>query len=645
MKVYRYLLPFFLLVAAAIPSLAQNNVGVGTVSPDPTAVLDVTSTNKGMLVPRLTTLQRLTINNPATSLLVYDVNFECFFYFKSGSSTWQSMCETNFDSLFVNIATIDTIWANVVYADTIISGFSNIDTLYIGNVPLDTVIAESVSKNAWLLLGNLNTNPAVNFLGTIDNVDLVFRTNSTERMRITNTGQGGFGTSLPHPTAIFEISDTTKGFLPPRLSLTQRNGISNPASGLMIFNTTDSVMQYWNGQCWLATYQEDCNSCYFNMTLSASAGTIDRTLTDTAGTTITINQTSGTSQQIGIFLIHNLPTGVTATLTNGTVTGNGSTHLTVQASIFASPGVFPVAVQAICGNTIRTQIFTVTIDTCITVNINSNVVDYDLAAINNLPGPGTRICVVVNIAPGVEVVSDSSIYSAFVSGNLDPQSHVGILNSGAILGRGGNGGDIQGSSTFSQAGFNGGDAITMSCQTTLQNNFGYIYGGGGGGSSIGAGFPINTPVGNFSFAIGAGGGGGSNAGYGGDPNAALNTFAAGSDATSGVTSVPGQGGVLNVPINIPISIVTLSINPQIFGGDGGGYGQPGTAGSFTLNISASFSIPFIGTITIPIPIGNIPVPVLPGGNAGLAVKRNGFVLNGYPDGPYNTLFIKGSVAP
>ena len=57
---------FFLLILAAIPTLAQNNVGVGTVSPDPTAVLDVTSTNKGMLVPRLTTLQRLNINNPAT---------------------------------------------------------------------------------------------------------------------------------------------------------------------------------------------------------------------------------------------------------------------------------------------------------------------------------------------------------------------------------------------------------------------------------------------------------------------------------------------------------------------------------------------------------------------------------------------------
>ncbi|MBX7181897.1 MAG: hypothetical protein K1X82_07280 [Bacteroidia bacterium] len=645
MKFYRYLLALSFLFIGFCTIQAQNNVGVGTISPDVSAVLDVSSSTKGMLVPRLTTLQRLAISNPATSLLVYDVNFECFYYFKSGSSTWQSMCETNFDSLFVNIATIDTIWANVIYADTIISGVSNIDTLYIGNVPIDTVIGEAVSKNAWLLLGNLNTNPAINFLGTIDNVDLVFRTNNIEKMRILNNGQGGFGTSLPHPTAIFEISDTTKGFLPPRLSLNQRNGISNPASGLMIFNTTDSVMQYWNGQCWLATYQEDCNQCFFNMSLSASAGTIDRTLTDTAGTDITINQTSGTNQQIGIFLIHNLPQGVTANLTSGTVNGNGTTHLTIQASIFASPGVFPVAVQAICGNTIHTQIFTVTIDTCITVNINSNVTDYDLAAINNLPGPGTRICVVVNIAPGVEVVSDSTIYSAFTSGNLDPQSHVGILNSGAILGRGGNGGDIAGSSTFSQAGYNGGDAITLSCQTTLQNNFGYIFAGGGGGSSIGAGFPINTPVGNFSFAIGAGGGGGSNAGYGGDPNAVLNTFAGGSDATSGVTSVPGQGGVLNVPINIPISIVTLSINPQIYGGDGGAYGQPGTAGSFILNISASFSIPFIGTITIPIPIGNIPVPVLPGGQPGLVVKRNGYVLNGYPDGPYNTLFIKGSIAP
>lgn len=44
-------------------------------------------------------------------------------------------------------------------------------------------------SNAWLLLGNSGTNPATNFLGTIDAADLVIRTNNTERLRVLSTGE------------------------------------------------------------------------------------------------------------------------------------------------------------------------------------------------------------------------------------------------------------------------------------------------------------------------------------------------------------------------------------------------------------------------------------------------------------------------
>jgi hypothetical protein len=40
----------------------------------------------------------------------------------------------------------------------------------------------------WMLAGNAGTNPATSFLGTTDNVDLVLRTNSQERLRVLNTG-------------------------------------------------------------------------------------------------------------------------------------------------------------------------------------------------------------------------------------------------------------------------------------------------------------------------------------------------------------------------------------------------------------------------------------------------------------------------
>ena len=71
---------------------AQNNVGIGTTSPNTSAMLDVTSTSKGMLVPRLTTAQRTAITTPANGLIVYDTNLDCFFYYIQATTTWQSTC-------------------------------------------------------------------------------------------------------------------------------------------------------------------------------------------------------------------------------------------------------------------------------------------------------------------------------------------------------------------------------------------------------------------------------------------------------------------------------------------------------------------------------------------------------------------------
>jgi len=79
-----------------VTTIAQNNVGIGTVTPDPSAILDLSTSNKGFLAPRLTASQRLTIANPTDGLLVYDKDSLCFFYYKippaPGLPTWISMC-------------------------------------------------------------------------------------------------------------------------------------------------------------------------------------------------------------------------------------------------------------------------------------------------------------------------------------------------------------------------------------------------------------------------------------------------------------------------------------------------------------------------------------------------------------------------
>lgn len=56
----------------------------------------------------------------------------------------------------------------------------------------------------------------------------------------------GIGTDTPTRSAILDLRATNKGFLPPRLTSLQRDSISDPAGGLIIFNSTTNVPEYYN---------------------------------------------------------------------------------------------------------------------------------------------------------------------------------------------------------------------------------------------------------------------------------------------------------------------------------------------------------------------------------------------------------------
>ena len=74
---------------------SQNNVGIGTTTPDPSALLDLSSNNQGLLAPRLTTAQRLAIASPANGLLVFDTDINCYMYYTSMTNTWYSFCNAS----------------------------------------------------------------------------------------------------------------------------------------------------------------------------------------------------------------------------------------------------------------------------------------------------------------------------------------------------------------------------------------------------------------------------------------------------------------------------------------------------------------------------------------------------------------------
>jgi hypothetical protein len=58
------------------------------------------------------------------------------------------------------------------------------------------------------------------------------------RITIKSTGNVGINTATPSASALLDVQSTTKGFLPPRMTTTQKNAIASPAAGLVIYDTT-----------------------------------------------------------------------------------------------------------------------------------------------------------------------------------------------------------------------------------------------------------------------------------------------------------------------------------------------------------------------------------------------------------------------
>ncbi len=193
-------LSIFIAALIIFTSSAVFGQGVGINNPTPNAssILDITSTNKGLLVPRMTTAQRVAISTPATGLLVYDTSLNLFYYFDG--TAWRPFMIGNLD---------------------------------------------------WLLAGNAGTSPATNFVGTTDAQPLVFRTNNVELMRLTATGNVGIGTTAPNSTALLELNSNSKGILIPRMTSVERVAIVTPATGLLVYDTTVKLFYYFDGTQWV----------------------------------------------------------------------------------------------------------------------------------------------------------------------------------------------------------------------------------------------------------------------------------------------------------------------------------------------------------------------------------------------------------
>ena len=68
---------------------------------------------------------------------------------------------------------------------------------------------------------------------------------------VVTTGAGGFGTATPDAKAALDVTSTTKGFLPPRMTTAQRDAIVAPTAGLVLYNSTTNKLQVRTDAAWV----------------------------------------------------------------------------------------------------------------------------------------------------------------------------------------------------------------------------------------------------------------------------------------------------------------------------------------------------------------------------------------------------------
>jgi hypothetical protein len=129
----------------SVLAVKAQNVGIGTNNPNPSAMLEVSSTDKGMLTPRMTTAQRIALPIPANGLLVYDIDSTCFAYHVGG--TWyflKGTIKANNDTKIFTTQKDSSIVGNFTFTTNVGSILPPINTLP-GNVPILGIVDDANS--------------------------------------------------------------------------------------------------------------------------------------------------------------------------------------------------------------------------------------------------------------------------------------------------------------------------------------------------------------------------------------------------------------------------------------------------------------------------------------------------------------------
>jgi trimeric autotransporter adhesin len=269
--------------------------------PDTSAMLDVSSTVKGFLAPRMTTTQRNAIPLPATGLLIYNTTTNAFNVNVGtpSSPSWTAVASgatTNTLGSSGNTitSTVNGVaaTANAVNSVSNTSSANNLSTTVNGVTGSNVSIINSnalslsgtnltstvngvassaldlsgiVGTSAWLKTGNSGIT-AAHFIGTTNNSSLRFRTNNTERMVLDSNGRVGIGTTAPESDLTILQSSGTGNARGIRFTGNSIGGTSSGTGfGMSLGYNIANNKQLWLGD---ADYFTNVNGTFFRFSAS-----------------------------------------------------------------------------------------------------------------------------------------------------------------------------------------------------------------------------------------------------------------------------------------------------------------------------------------------------------------------------------------
>jgi hypothetical protein len=178
--------------------LFAQNIGIGTTTPHPSAQLDIASTTKGLLIPRMNALQRNAIAAPAKGLLTFDNTINTFFYYDG--TTWKQLITGNSESPWVKSA-------SAIYAGPNLNvGIGTANPAAKLDVRGDIVAEDMITAGALRSLGTLNVNGQAVFSGNVIGV-------GTALFNDMLTSNGGMAINGTSGTFTFRSNSEDKGFV------------------------------------------------------------------------------------------------------------------------------------------------------------------------------------------------------------------------------------------------------------------------------------------------------------------------------------------------------------------------------------------------------------------------------------------------